>query len=143
MSVTVPSLTSKFALDDVESIIAYIWNRAMRTPKYVLPRIDHLLVSIPGLCAQFGHDADLLCENIQNALQSCYNRIFDGERQISVRVSPTVKANGQYDITTTVAYVTRGGEYRPIATKISLIDGRLAIPEYTTRTSFLSTAQGG
>lgn len=128
---SVPSLTGAKYITDPESIIAYTLRKYMRTPKHTIPILPDLIISLPWTVAQFHTSPNTLCDNMQSELQNCFNRIFNGERTITVTVNyDTPEDNGNYTVSITVMYATISGDLNPISTSISVgSNGRLVIPE--------------
>lgn len=130
----VPSLEGKIFLTDIESVIAYQWNKFSRVPKGAMPILSDLIISLPQLVAQFGSNPQNLTANIQSDLQNCFNRIYNitagNPPQVTVTANYTMHDNGGYDVTVTFLYQTPTDQLAQIATSIALgEDGRLTIPE--------------
>ena len=137
MVAAVPSLEGSLYLKDPQSIIAYTLRKYFRTPKDAVPLLADEIISLPWQVAQFGKEPDTLVRNMQSDLQNCLNRIFNGERQVTVSVNFTTENNGSYDVTVSVIYSQLSGEISQTGTTISLKDGRLVIPEDNLNNFFI------
>lgn len=127
---TVPSLEGSLYLTDPQSIIAYTLRKYFRTPKDAVPMFEDLIISLPWQEANFGREPDTLVRNIQSDLQGAFDRIFKGERDVTVSVSHSdVSSSMSYTVTLSVIYSLLNGEISQSGTTISLVNGRLVIPE--------------
>lgn len=127
--VTVVSLEGSLYLKDPQSVIAYTLRRYSRTPKNTIPILPDLIISLPYQIAKFGREPDNLVQNIEGDLQRVFSRIFGNERQITVNVSYTKRDTISYDTTISIVYTTLSGELQQTGTTITLVNGRLMIPE--------------
>lgn len=129
----VPSLEGSLFLTEPQSIIAYQLRKYFRTPKDTIPIVGDSIISLPWQVARFGKEPDTLVANMQSDLQKVFERIFTNERKISVSVTHTPNGDGAYDVNLTVMYTALSGELNQIGTTISLVKGRLVIPEDTLK----------
>ena len=129
--VSVPSLSGSTYIEDPQSIIAYTLNRFMRMPRDTVPLMDDHIISLPWLAAEYSQDPENLTNQIQSALQRVFNRIFNGERNITVSVNHSFTDSISYDVTMSVIYTKLSGDIGTLGTTISLdkTSGRLIIPE--------------
>jgi len=129
--VAVPSLSGSTFIDDPQSIIAYTLNRFMRMPRHTVPLMDDHIISLPWLAAEYAQDPESLVNQIQSGLQGVFNRVFNGERNITVSVNHTLIDSISYDVTISVIYTQLSGDIGTLGTTISLDknSGRLIIPE--------------
>lgn len=126
----VPSLEGTLYLTDIQSIIAYTLRKFFRTPKNSVPLLDSFIISLPALVSEYGRDPETLTSNIQSSLQGCFDRIFNGERDVRVSTSFTTTSDGTCDVSIAIVYAKVSGEIDQLGTTISLgSDGRLIIPE--------------
>lgn len=139
MVTSVPSLTGSLYVTAPESIIALTLRRYMKTPKHTIPILPDLIISLPWVVARFAKSPDTLCDNIRSDLQGCLDRIFNGERTITVTVNNNLLDEaGNYEVNISIMYTTLSGELSQLATSISLgSDGTLHIPEDKTLNSYL------
>lgn len=130
MVASVPSLEASLYLTDPQSIIAYGLRKFFRTPKHAVPLLPDEIISLPWLVAEYGRDPETLTANIQSDLQTCFNRIFAGDRDVRVSTNFTTDQTDKYEVTISVIYTHKSGETDQIGTTLSISqDGRLIIPE--------------
>jgi len=127
--VTVPSLEGKLYLSDPQSVIAYQLRRYSRTHADTIPILSDLIISLPLQIAKYGSEPDDLTSNIQSDLQGVFNRIFAGERNITVNVTHEKISATAFNVSVSVIYTVLSGELQQTGTTISLVNGRLTIPE--------------
>lgn len=129
MVAAVPSLEGSLFLTDPQSIIAYTLRKYFRTPKDTIPILPDLIISLPWQVARFGKEPELLCQNIQSDLQTTLSRIFADERPITVSVTNVPSGDSGFDVNIAVMYTLISGDVEQAGTTVSLINGRLVIPE--------------
>jgi hypothetical protein len=127
----IPSLSGSTYIEDPQSIIAYTLNKFMRMPRHTVPLMDDHIISLPWLVAEYSKDPENLINRIQSDLQKVFNRIFNGERTVTVSVNYTLNDSISYDVTMSVIYTQLSGDIGTLGTTISLNkdSGRLIIPE--------------
>ena len=129
----VPSLENALYLTDPKSIIAYTLRRYFRQPKATIPILDEYIISLPYQVAQHGKEPDVLVNNIQRDLQGVFSRIFQQDRNVTVTCNQVPVSDNEYDVTISVLYSLATGEITQTGTTISLVKGRLVIPEDTIK----------
>lgn len=127
---TVPTLGNTLYLRDPARIIAYTIRKFFYASSDVIPDLGSYIISLPDLKSRFASNPDSFTLEIRNALQGCFNRIFQNERTITVAVSYTLRPNQtDYDVSIVVAFTKNNGDIDTVSSGIQLINGRLVIPE--------------
>lgn len=142
MTVTVPSLEGSLYITNPLSIIAYTLRKFSRTPSDTIPILPSKIISLPWLVANYKNSPDILCNNIQTALQNTLTNIFSPDNrtiQVLATNTPSSSNNGDYDITISIVYQTLSGDLEQTGTTVSVVNGMLKIPEDNINVNLISS----
>ena len=118
--VNLVTLENKTRISDPSTIIAFIFRKFCRNMKDSIPILDDEIISLKWLCAKYSKDVNGLSEQIRSSLQRVLNRVFNGEREITVVTNYTVSSAGVAEITISITYVSDSKDLVQVGTSIYL-----------------------